>query len=228
MSNRRTVLAVALVTALLVYGGLVGLELLVSERSPVASEPTVQGTTYHLDRSGRPTVVGEVNNGLTGPITNVTVTVTYLRNGTVIGRSTGQTLRETIPAGETAPFDIRLPNETSVDDYAVSVSYDRGGTVVSSLAIDAEVSHRSQDQVVVVGTVRNTGSRRLTDVRVVGTFYDADRSVLGARTNSPTANGLAPGEQASFELTFRTLGDVPSLARRFQRFEVSATANLST
>ena len=59
MKGNWIVLLVAIVAAALTYGGLVGGEaLLTGDSAPSADEAIVQGTTTHLDRSGRPTAVG--------------------------------------------------------------------------------------------------------------------------------------------------------------------------
>lgn len=228
MTDRTVVvLAVAILVGALTYGGLVGIHgAVVGEGPDLAGggEVSVQGTTYHLDRAGRPTVVGEVSNTRAGPVTNVTVTVTFLRDGEVVGTATGTTLRETIPAGGTAPFDIHLPEEAAVDDYRVSVSATPGSEPVGGLVVvEASVARRSQDQVTVSGTIRNTAGRPLTFARLVATFYNRSGSVIGARTVRP-ARTLAPGEHLEVRVTFRTLGDIPSLARQFERFDLDPVA----
>ncbi|WP_435147905.1 FxLYD domain-containing protein [Halobaculum sp. P14] len=228
MTNYRVVLAAAVASGLLVYGGFVGIEAAVNgtvPAAPTAGEVSVQGSTVHLDRTGRPTVVGEVANGRNGPITNVTVTVTGYRNGDRVASATQRTLRTTIPAGATAPFDVHLPTESAVDDYDVSVSFREGGDVDSALVVrNQHVESRGQDRVVVGSTVVNTGDRPRELSRVVATFYDANRSVIGARQSRPTRT-LRPGESVTVSVRFRTLGDVPSYARRFDDFDLAAVAN---
>lgn len=227
MTNRRILLA-AVVAGLLTYGGLIGGEALLTGGlgSETADEATVSGTTIHLDRSGRPVAVGEVTNRFDGPITNVTVTVRYFRNGEQIGKRTGPPLRETIPAGERAPFDVRLQQEgVTVDRVKTSVSFERGGDVTGGLVVtDTRVVRETQDQVTVAATVTNRANRPLVLSRAIATFYNDRRAVIGARTERPTRH-IAPGESYTVRIRFRTLGDVPSYAREFERFRVSIVAN---
>lgn len=226
MTDRRVVIAVAIVAAALTYGSLAGAESLLAGEGGAATdgEVAVHGTSYHLDRAGRPTVVGEVRNSVGGPVTNATVTVTFFRDGERIGRASGATLRPTIPAGEAAPFDVHLDEATEADDYAVAVAYDRGGSVVPGLAVaETAVADESPDQVTVTATVENRGNQPRRIERVVATFYGANRTVVGARVATP-GERLSTGETRTVRLTFRTLGDVPSLAREFVDFDVRVVA----
>lgn len=229
-TDHRAVIAIALVFATVLYGGVTGLEAMLLDDSPqerveLSDDAAVRGTTFHLDRVGRPTVVGEVANGHDGPITNVSVTVTFFRDGEPVATVTGVTLRGTVPSGGTAPFDVHLQNETSVDDYEVEVSYDEGGSVPRSLTVEGvEAVHEGSDRVTVRGTIRNAGDAPIHSPRVIATFYDANGSVIGARTVRPSGT-LRPGESTTVRVTLRTLGDVPSLAREFARVELTAVAD---
>jgi hypothetical protein len=219
------VLLVAVVAGLLTYGGLVGGEaLLTGETEPTADEAIVEGTTTHLDRSGRPTAVGEVANRYGGPITDVSVTVRFLRDGEVVERRTGTTLRETVPSGEAVPFVVHMTETTEIDRVTTSLSYDRGGELTSGLEVsDRRVVRESQDQVDVAATVTNTADRPLRLAGVIATFYDDSRATIGARATRPDRR-IAPGESVTVRVSFRTLGDVPSYAREFAGFRLSVVA----
>lgn len=226
MTNNRVVLVAAIVAALLTYGGLVGGEALLTSgfAESTADEAVVEGTTIHLDRSGRPTAVGEVRNRFDGPITNVTVTVQFFHDDELVDEQTGRTLQETIPAGEPAPFDIHMNGEQEVDEIVTSVSFDRGGDRTTGLELTGKrVVREGQDQVDVAGTVTNVGDEPLVLAQVVGTFYDDKESVIGARTTRPDRR-LEPGESITVRISFRTLGDVPSYAREFNSFRLSVVA----
>ncbi|QCC47143.1 FxLYD domain-containing protein [Halobellus limi] len=227
MVDAKAVLVGAVLAAALTYGGLVGVEILVTGEvdapsAPLAGETTVEGTTYHLDRLGRPTVVGEVRNGRSHPIGNATVTVTYYRDGEAIGETTGGVLGEPIAPGESAPFDVHYDADGDVDDYDVAVAADRVSAESASLTAEASVDDRSQNRVVVSGTVSNDGSEPVAS-EVVVAFYDDGDDVIGVRTTRPNRE-IQPGGSAPFTVTFRTVGDVPSLAQEFDDFAVRAVA----
>lgn len=226
MTNNRVVLVAAIVAGLLTYGGLVGGEALLTSgfTESTADEAVVEGTTIHLDRSGRPTAVGEVRNRFAGPITNVSVTVQFFNDDELVEEKTGTTLQETIPAGEPAPFDIHMNGEQAVDEVETTVSFDRGGERTTGLELTGRrIVREGQDQVDVAGTVTNVGDEPLVLSQVIGTFYDDKQAVIGARTTRPDRR-LEPDESITVRLSFRTLGDIPSYAREFDSFRLSIVA----
>lgn len=225
MNDNWVVLLVAIVAGLLTYGGLVGGEaLLAGDSGATADGAVVQGTTTHLDRSGRPTAVGEVSNRYGEPITNVSVTVRFLHDGELIGERTGEPLRGTIPPGDAAPFDVHMGAAVEADAVTTSLSYERGGDVVAGLELtDRRVVRESSDQIDVAGTVTNDADRPLTLAGVVATFSDERGAAIGARVIRPDRR-IRPGESVTVRISFRTLGDVPSYAREFERFRLSIVA----
>lgn len=225
-TNYPAVVAIALVVAAGLYGGITGIESVVTNDRPapeVTGEVEVQGTTTHLDRVGRPTVVGEVSNGLDGPITDVRVTVTFYRDGEQVAEVTREAVVGTVGSGGTAPFDVHLPEEQSVDDYEVEASYERGGRASPFEVTAVDVLHEGSNRVEVSGSVRNAGDDPVSSPRVVATFYDRNGSVIGVRTVRPSRT-IRPGESLSVRTNFRTLGNVPSRAGEFDRVELQAVA----
>lgn len=230
MTNRTGILLVGVVVAVVVYAGLTaGGSLLGSgggdgPGAGTAGEVVATHTTYHLDRQGRPTVVGEVVNRRGTAIAGATVTVTFYHGGEVVGRKTERAIRSPVPSDGRSPFDVHLPSspERKVDDYAVEVSYDPyDGPVYAGLSAEnVEVARESQDAVELTGEVRNDGDRTVEAVQVVAMFYSENGSLVGVRTTRPSPPGLSPGETGVFRVTFRTLGDVPSLAREYDTHRV--------
>lgn len=226
-TNHLAVIGIALVVAAGLYGGITGIESVVTSDQPapeVTGEVGVEGTTSHLDRAGRPTVVGEVSNGLGDPITNVSVTVTFYRDGDPVANVTRPTVVGSVQSGGTAPFDVHMPEEESVDDYDVDVSYDRGGSVARPFEVtDIEVLHEGSNRVEISGSLRNTGDEAVSSPRVVATFYDRNGSVVGVRTARPSRT-VQQGGTLTVRMNFRTLGNVPSRAGEFDRVELQAVA----
>jgi hypothetical protein len=226
MANRAAVVAVALVVGAGVYGGLIVVEnrLTAGSDVPVPGEAVAANTTMHLDRIGRPTVVGQVVNGRAGPVAEATLTVQFYRDGTRIGTASDRALIPTIPAGAAAPFAVRLENQTArPDDYQVALTVeDATDRPYDGLAVtESTVADRSQTRLIVDGTVRNDGTRPAEAIVAV-TFFDADGAVVGVRAVRPSPGVLPPGETAEFTVRFQTLGNVPSRAASVERFEVTA------
>lgn len=228
MANRMGILLVAVVAAAVVYAGLTAGGALLDRNGGDlvggGGDVTAEHTTYHLDRLGRPTVVGEVVNRKGAAVTGVTVTVTFYSDGEVVAEQTERTLTAPVPADGRTPFDVHLrdPPDASVDDYSVEVSYDSyDGPIYDGLtAEEVRVVRAAQDSVELAGTVRNTGDQSVESVQVVALFYAENGSLVGVRTTRPSPAGLEPGETGVFRLSFRTLGDVPSLAREYHTHEV--------
>jgi|GEM_PF-4730031 len=220
MADARTIVVAAVLAAALTYGGLLTVEALGDGGlvAPQTDAITVQGTTYHLDRTGRPTVVGEVWNGRSYPVENVTVTVTFYADGEAVGTTSDTVVTDGIPAGETAPFDIHYGTDATVTDYEVTVTADRGTRDHHALSGSAEIVNEGQNRVTVSGTVENHGDDP-TPARVIVTFYDENDSVIGVRTTMP-AGTVHPGDTTPFTVHFETLGDVPSLAQEFDHYTV--------
>lgn len=181
-------------------------------------------TTMHFDRVGRPTVVGEVVNGAGVPVDDVTVRVTFSRAGEPIANATDRALVDPLADGAKAPFVVRMGDAPAKPDgYEVTVSYREAdarpydGLVVT----ESELVDEAQDQILLHGTVANEGGQTVK-ARVVITFYDEDLAVIGARSVRPSPAAVEPGGTATFRARFRTLGNVPSRAREFYRYEVVA------
>lgn len=229
MTNRAGVIVVGGVVAVVVFSLLTGVSMLFAGDSaaPIDGDEgsvVATHTTIHLDRTGRPTVAGEVINRAGHPITDVAVTVTFFDDGEKVGEATGGPLRSPVPDGGRSPFEVRLPDtvEQLPDEYSVSVaSREYEGTTYDGLqSSDVRITRESQDAVELVGEVRNEGDRTVDDPLVVAVFYSENGSVIGVRSTRPRPATLDPRESGVFRVTYRTLGDVPSLARRFDSYRI--------
>ena len=228
MSNRLAVVVVALLVGAGVYVGATAVENALTSDPGLTTNGEVVATnaTMHLDRVGRPTAVGEVMNGRNEPIRDATVTVTFRGDDGRTETVTGGTILATIPAGERSPFVVRLANRTARPaDLSVDVSYESSterpydGLVV----VEDRTTGRSESQVTVAGRVENRGGEAVT-ADVVATFYDANGSVVGARTVPTSPRTLGPGETGGFQVRYRTLGDVPSRAGEVDHYALAVRA----
>lgn len=235
MARRVGMLVIGVVVAVVVFSLLTGASAFIEGNDPVA--PTggddrsvvATHTTLHLDRTGRPTVVGEVINRGGEPITDVEVTVTFFSDGETVGEASGTVIRTPIPGQRRSPFDLRLTEsvEQLPDDYSVSVDYDSyDGPIYGELrSSDVRIIRQSQDSIELVGEVHNDGDRTVERPRVVAVFYSENGSVIGVRSTRPSPSELRPRESGVFRLTFRTLGDIPSLARQYDSHRIIVFAS---
>jgi len=230
MTNRLAVLGVTLLVALGLVGGGVALSSLGSlvdgdGPSVESGEVVASGTTVHRDRIGRPTAVGEVLNGKDTAVTGVTVEVTFYQDGEAVQTATGTVIGGPVGPNDRVPFAVRgteIP--TTPDDVEVEVTdhtETEEGPLAGLAVLDYEYDNQSQDQVFVTGTVEN-GADDAVRPLVVATFYDENGSVIGVRQSRASPSPLASSAEATFEIRFRTFGDVPSRARELAsvRFRV--------
>lgn len=223
MSNRIAVFLVTVVVAVGLLAGGAFLPPLVADMAETATGEKVAATrtTMHVDRTGRPTVVGEVLNRRGDAVDGVTVEVTFTEDGEPIGTGTATAIGTPIAADETAPFAVRGEEGTTPDGYEIDLRYEsveRSNRASLSIT-DSEVDDSAQDQVVVTGTVAN-GDDDAVAVGVAATFYDESGSVIGVRAVRTSPGTVAAGERASFRIRFRTLGDVPSRAREYADYSL--------
>lgn len=222
MANRAAIVGIALVVGVGLYAGATVLDDRLGAGPAAGGEVVAENTTMHLDRVGRPSVVGEVINGRRASISNVTVTVTFYEDGTRIGTASDTVLVPTVLGGASAPFEVRLQDRSArPDDYEVTVEYDAAAErpYAGLSVVDSRLTDTSQEQVVVVGGVENGGDERV-GVHVVATFYGANGSVLGARSVRSSPSVLGPGETGQFRVRFRTLGNIPTRADDVSGYEL--------
>lgn len=226
MSSRVVVLIVTVVVSAILLGGAALLPSIVSDVVDTASgesDVSAAHSTMHVDRTGRPTVVGEVINRRGTPIDRVEVQVTFTEGGRPVATENATVPGAPIGAGDATPFAVRTDEGVNPDGYTVDVIYDRAerGPADYLEITDVRVDDSSQDQIFVTGSVRNHGDQAAT-VTVAATFYDENGSVIGARSVRTSPDHIGPDETAVFQIRFRTLGEIPSRAREFADYELRA------
>lgn len=175
--------------------------------------------SYYLDRTGNPTVVGEIDNDVGEPITDIEVTVTFYEGDDAVATQTRGTAVDTVPDGIRIPFEVRGPVDIDPDHWEVSVSYETAESPPGILSVtDATEISQAQDSVTIVGDAQNDLDVTVEQPLALATFYDSDGNVIGMRTD--TMEGADPGEISEFHVRYSTLGDVPSHARSYDDFSV--------
>lgn len=228
MSSRVTVLIVTVVVSATLLGGATFLPPMISDVVDTASgesDVSAAHSTMHVDRTGRPTVVGEVINRRGTAIDSVEVRVTFTEDGQPVATENATVPGVPIGAGDATPFAVRTDENVDPDGYTVDVTYDRAehGPADHFEITDVRVDDSSQDQIFVTGSVRNRGDETAT-VAVAATFYDENGSVIGTRMVRSSPDRLGPDEAGVFQIRFRTLGEIPSRAREFADYQLRAYA----
>lgn len=229
MANRLVVVGIALVVGGLLYFGLVSLGGVIANPPALFPETDVAVTdgSMHLDRAGRPVVVGEVINNRRSPIDNVSVTVVFYKDGEHITNVTTGPEVSPVARNSKSPYIVRLPRTSpEPDTYEVFVKFEGSDhSVYRGLEVtDVRVERIGQDRVQFTGSVENTGGQTVDPV-LVATFYDEDGTVIGIRSGRASPSTLEPGDTGEFLVLYNTLGDVPSKARQYSDHEIIVTTN---
>jgi hypothetical protein len=189
-------------------------------------------TWYVGEYSGYFVVIGEVENNMTEIISDPLPTATvYTEDGQpVASPDLGFVYAKQLLPNETAPFymifsgsqsptgDLSWVNNVSRVDIRFS------GTVKNTddsvgLMVGAATSYlNASGYYTVAGAILNNGNTYPENVMVVGTFYDANGTVVGVGfTSSYIAQFLAPGTTASFQ--FSVNDPAPNVASKIASFK---------
>ncbi|MGD6934549.1 MAG: FxLYD domain-containing protein [Candidatus Bathyarchaeia archaeon] len=154
-------------------------------------------------------VVGEVQNVGTKNILAIHLNAIAYVNGTQVDTTSFQPYGNNLKPGQKAPFYLDFLPEYSVTgdlswvgnvtDVIVYVGYIEYSDLemYQGLTVSSENSTAS-GVYSVVGSVQNTGSETIGDVRVVTTFYDASGTVVSLNYTEVLSDSLAPGSSVSF------------------------------
>jgi len=151
------------------------------------------------------TLVGEVRNDSPLDVGQTEIDVTFYDSaGSVIGTATGQTVLEVIPPGEKSPFHITLTRPAGFASYSLrAVALPVPPKQTAQLSV-VEL-RRFEDEAGffhIKGTIENVGSRVAKRTKVAAVIYGRDGGVINVGFTYVNPPNLAPGEQATYDVTF--------------------------
>jgi len=158
----------------------------------------------YRDRKGVYHIVGEVKNTGTKNLISVEVTARlYDKDKRPIGFAYTFTPIQVLLPGQKSPFDIMSFEKGEVETHSLKVNF---GTTLQKPYSEIEIVEKSQHtdedgSLHVTGVVKNTGSRSVGFVKIVGTFYDANENVIFATFAYTEPKSLASGENARFDIS---------------------------
>jgi hypothetical protein len=150
--------------------------------------------------------VGEVFNGLSGPVGFVEVTANfYSQSGTLLATDFGFADLYTIPAGGDSPFSVLLidppPGIASVTVQVTDYDTTPFQPVATGLsATVTNVYRNSIDSVHVVGTGTNSSPYTYEYVEVYVAFYAPDGRVVRTDFTFTEPHTLGPGQTGTFDV----------------------------
>lgn len=177
---------------------------------PVSASGSVEllSNTGYLDSAGNYRVVGELRNVGSEPINYIRVTVTfYDYSGSVIDTRFDLTILYVLMVGQKTPFEIALLNvaeSAKVDHYSINTAYQETEPLPAGLEILSNMSYKDgTGQMHVVGELKNIGTTKLTNAKVVATYYDSSAQVVATALEQfdPELTGeIYPNQTASFDI----------------------------
>jgi hypothetical protein len=159
-------------------------------------------------------VVGEVQNTGSSPLQSVWVVANaYASNGTLLDTSQNSALGVDLGPGQKAPFYIDfdpdystmqtdqswVPSVVNVTAQVYSTPA-TNQTQYSGLTISDVTGDNSSGVYTVSGTIQDTGSQGVSDMLVIGTFYNAAGSVV-TLNYTDLGEGVNPGGSVFFSMT---------------------------
>jgi hypothetical protein len=173
--------------------------------------------SYYVDNLGYLDVVGEVQNTGSNTIESVVLTgVVYTPDGTAQACSYPTAVwGEYLIPQQKAPFYMEFSPETSgtgdlswlsqgIDhvDFTINQATATGSYLYPDITLLSHSGDADNQGVYwVTGTIKNAGTQTATNVRAIGTFYNASGTVVavGVTDNPPITTSLAPSSTATFK-----------------------------
>jgi hypothetical protein len=165
----------------------------------------IMGVTSYIDENGYYNLVGEVLNSGDYNMENVDIIATYYdTSGKVIGTADANTELYVISKNVSAPFNI-IPDSNKIQPatYKLDMQGDMtndqpfsGLTVQNdSTSIDDTGCYD------ITGQVKNAAGKPADEVKIVATYYDAGKNVIGTSFVYAKDAEIADGHISTFDLS---------------------------
>ena len=150
-------------------------------------------------------VIGEVSNAGEQAVENVQIDVRFLDDaGSVADTAVTWVANPIIPAGESAPFGLQLPQAPSFAQIESAVTQSNVVAEVGDRYLEFAVTetglNTEQPAAQIRGVVQNVGAETAVSVQLIITLYDSEGNLVGFIIR-PVADELLAGETMSFKET---------------------------
>jgi len=178
--------------------------------SPTATATTTPGViilsnnSWFVDLNNKLQIVGEIQNTGLANIQFAEITANVFNaSNQLVGVGSTFTFLLVIPPSQRTCFHISMTQPSSWAYYQFEGTYFTGGATSPVLtALNVSVGYDSFGVPEILGQVRNDGNTRANSVRVVGTLYSANQTVIGCDAAYVSSNNLDPGQASSFVISF--------------------------
>ncbi len=173
--------------------------------TPAHPDLQIKGVTSYLDENGYYNLVGEVLNSGDNNMENVEIIATYYDgSGKVIGTADTNTELYVIAKNVAAPFNI-IPDSNKIQPatYKLDVQGDMtndqpfsGPTVQNTSTLIDDTGCYD-----ITGQVKNASTKPADEVKIVATYYDAAKNVIGTSFVYAKDAEIVVGHISTFDLT---------------------------
>ena len=161
-------------------------------------------------------VVGEIQNNLEFPLNQVKVSVTlYDENNNVIATKETRTLVNTINPEMKGPFDFIFIDMSpeQVKSYSLDLDYSLSEPKGQVIAVtSSELSRDNFNNLIISGTVENSGEITANTVAVIATLYDKNGNVAAVSRIHPEPDYLGSYEDAFFVVSILDKNQISDVA----------------
>jgi len=166
------------------------------------AEVTIQNDQDYVGDDGAFHVVGEIQNNLDSPLNQVNVFVTlYDENNNVVVTKETRSLVNTIMPEMKGPFDFIFTdiNPDQVKSYSLDLEYSISEPKSQVIAItSSELTRDNHNNLIISGTVENSGEITANTVAVIATLYDRNGNVAAVSRVHPEPDYLGSDEDTFF------------------------------
>jgi hypothetical protein len=166
------------------------------------AEVTIQNDQLYLGDDGAFHVVGEIQNNLDMPLNQVNVFVTlYDENNNIVVTKETRSLVNTIMPEMKGPFDFIFTdiNPEQIKSYTLDFEYSISEPKSQVIGItSSELTRDKHNNLIISGTVENTGEITANTVAVIATLYDRYGNVAAVSIIHPEPDYLGSNEDTFF------------------------------
>ena len=166
------------------------------------AEVTIQNDQDYVGDDRAFHVVGEIQNNLDSPLNQVNVFVTlYDKNNNVVVTKETRSLVNTIMPEMKGPFDFIFTdiNPDQIKSYSLDLEYSISEPKSQVIAItSSELTRDNHNNLIISGTVENSGEITANTVAVIATLYDRNGNVAAVSRVHPEPDYLGSDEDTFF------------------------------
>jgi len=149
-------------------------------------------------------IFGEVRNNSTDNIRFTSLTADLFDgNQQLVDTDQGYAQREIIPPGQTSCFRVLFFNQTATwATYQLSAEASTTTEQPIALTITSTSANPNSDDYELIGQVRNDSGVEQKFVKIIGTLYDSNNTVIDCDYTYANTETLAPGATSSWKINF--------------------------